>query len=154
MPATATASTAKASRSRGKQQEGARSPLTPQDWVQSAIVLLTDRGIDSVRVDVLAKILGVTRGSFYWHFKDRDDLLKSEMEVERTNWISIAAPEAPMRVSIKIRSRAEEAGGTITTARDGSVRVYFDEPQRAVTPGQAAVFYDGDIVVGGGWIVA
>lgn len=83
-----------------------------------------------------------------------DDLLKSEMEVERTNWISIAAPEAPMRVSIKIRSRAEEAGGTITTARDGSVRVYFDEPQRAVTPGQAAVFYDGDIVVGGGWIVA
>ncbi len=81
-----------------------------------------------------------------------DDLLKSEMVVERTNWISIAALEAPMRVSIKIRSRAEEATGTIMSGLDGSVRVHFDQPQRAVTPGQAAVFYDADIVVGGGWI--
>ena len=83
-----------------------------------------------------------------------DDLLKSEMVVERTNWISIAAPVAPTHVSIKIRSRAEEASGTIIMEQGGSVNVHFDQPQRAVTPGQAAVFYDGDIVVGGGWIVA
>ena len=51
--------------------------LTPENWIDSAIELLVDHGVDAVRVDVLAKQIGVTRGSFYWHFKDRDDLLKS-----------------------------------------------------------------------------
>ncbi|MFN0087388.1 MAG: MnmA/TRMU family protein [Blastocatellia bacterium] len=81
-----------------------------------------------------------------------DDLLRPEMIVDRVNWISIAALAEPMTVSVKIRSRAEEAPATIRTREDGSVLVAFDDPQRAVTPGQAAVFYDGDIVVGGGWI--
>jgi AcrR family transcriptional regulator len=53
-----------------------RSQLTPEDWIRAATGLLIDRSIDAVRVDVLAKILEVTRGSFYWHFSDRDDLLK------------------------------------------------------------------------------
>lgn len=52
-----------------------RAQLTPDDWIQAARDLLVDRSIDAVRVDVLAKILEVTRGSFYWHFTDRDDLL-------------------------------------------------------------------------------
>ncbi|UUX94005.1 TetR/AcrR family transcriptional regulator [Aquabacterium sp. J223] len=52
-----------------------RAPLTPQDWVDAALDLMVDHGIDAVRVDVLAKRIGVTRGSFYWHFRDRDDLL-------------------------------------------------------------------------------
>ncbi len=82
-----------------------------------------------------------------------DDLLKSTMTVNRTNWIPFDRLRESLHVSVKIRSRAEEAGAMLTAQDDGSVLVAFDEPQRAVTPGQAAVFYDGEIVVGGGWIV-
>jgi AcrR family transcriptional regulator len=63
--------------------ERPRSTLTPADWVERATLVLTDHGIDAVRVDVLARLMGVTRGSFYWHFKDRDDLLKSVLEAWR-----------------------------------------------------------------------
>jgi AcrR family transcriptional regulator len=59
---------------------GMRVSLTPDQWVAAATELLVDNGIDAVRVDVVAKILKVTRGSFYWHFKDRDDLLRSLLE--------------------------------------------------------------------------
>ena len=59
---------------------------------------------------------------------------------------------APMRVQAKIRHRHEPAPAIIEPAANGEVRVTFDEPQRAITPGQAVVFYDGDLVVGGGWI--
>lgn len=52
-----------------------RVQLSPEDWIQAAVELLIHRSIDAVRVDVLAKNLNVTRGSFYWHFTDRDDLL-------------------------------------------------------------------------------
>ncbi len=81
-----------------------------------------------------------------------DDLLKHEMIVRRVNWIAIEDLTEPSRVTVKIRSRAEEAAATLTRQEDGSVLVTFEEAQRAVTPGQAAVFYDGDVVVGGGWI--
>lgn len=53
-----------------------RTQLTPGDWIAAATELLVEKSIDSVRVDVLAKQLSVTRGSFYWHFVDRDDLLQ------------------------------------------------------------------------------
>src|SRR5690606_23931217 len=53
-----------------------RAQLSPGDWVEAALEVLVDKSIDSVRVDVLAKGLNVTRGSFYWHFKDRDALLR------------------------------------------------------------------------------
>jgi tRNA-uridine 2-sulfurtransferase len=69
------------------------------------------------------------------------------------NWISIPALDAPMRVKAKIRHRHEPAWTTIEMSGDGEVLATFDDPQRAVTPGQSAVFYDGDEVVGGGWIV-
>jgi tRNA-specific 2-thiouridylase len=82
-----------------------------------------------------------------------DDLLKREMVVHRVNWIAIESLIEPIRVTVKIRSRAEEAAATLSKNEDGTVLVTFDEAQRAVTPGQAAVFYDGDVVVGGGWIV-
>ena len=58
-----------------------------------------------------------------------------------------------MRVKIKIRHRHEPAWATLEPAAANEVTATFDEPQRAVTPGQSAVFYDGDEVVGGGWIV-
>jgi len=53
-----------------------RAQLTPKDWIQAATQLLVQSSIDAVRVDVLAKTLQVTRGSFYWHFSSRDDLLQ------------------------------------------------------------------------------
>jgi tRNA-uridine 2-sulfurtransferase len=81
-----------------------------------------------------------------------DHLLKREMIVTRPNWIAIAQLTEPMRVSVKIRSRAEEANATIAPHEGGNALVTFDEPQRAITPGQATVFYDGELVVGGGWI--
>jgi len=67
-------------RHRRRATDAPRTVLTRESWIASATALLVDKGIDSVRVDVLAKILGVTRGSFYWHFKDRDELLKSVLK--------------------------------------------------------------------------
>jgi AcrR family transcriptional regulator len=60
-----------------------RGSLSPADWINLAIERLVDHGIDAVRVDDLARRLSVTRGSFYWHFKDRDDLLKSVLKTWR-----------------------------------------------------------------------
>ncbi len=81
-----------------------------------------------------------------------DHLLKREMIVTRPNWIAVETLTEPMRVSVKIRSRAEEAMATIAPHDESKVLVTFDEPQRAITPGQATVFYDDEIVIGGGWI--
>jgi tRNA-specific 2-thiouridylase len=81
------------------------------------------------------------------------ELATRTLRANRVNWISIPALTAPMRVKIKIRHRHEPAGAILEPAADGEVSATFDEPQRAVTPGQSAVFYDGDEVVGGGWIV-
>ncbi|MYM26241.1 TetR family transcriptional regulator [Duganella sp. FT135W] len=54
----------------------AKTQLTPEDWIHAAGQVLVNKSIDAVRVDALSKDLGVTRGSFYWHFKDREDLLR------------------------------------------------------------------------------
>ena len=69
------------------------------------------------------------------------------------NWISGEAPAAPIRCKAKTRYRHREQPCTATANPDGSVTIVFDEPVRAITPGQAAVLYDGDIVLGGGEIV-
>jgi tRNA-specific 2-thiouridylase len=81
-----------------------------------------------------------------------DELMSNVMRVKNANWISIPSLDAPMRVHGKIRHRHEPASATIKVD-DDQVLCTFDEPQRAITPGQTAVFYDGDDVVGGGWIV-
>jgi tRNA-specific 2-thiouridylase len=70
------------------------------------------------------------------------------------NWISIPALTGPIRVQAKIRHRHDPAWATLQPDGDGLALAEFDEPQRAVTPGQCAVFYDGDDVVGGGWILS
>ncbi|GAA3760335.1 tRNA 2-thiouridine(34) synthase MnmA [Terriglobus aquaticus] len=71
---------------------------------------------------------------------------------DRLNWISIAELREPMRVLAKIRHRHEPAPAIIRPLGDSQVQIEFDEPQRAVTPGQAALFFDGENVVGGGWL--
>ncbi|MDR1728511.1 MAG: tRNA 2-thiouridine(34) synthase MnmA [Acidobacteriota bacterium] len=74
--------------------------------------------------------------------------------VERPNWIAVPELRAPMRVEAKIRSRHAPAPALIEPSPDGGVAVTFDEPQHGVTPGQACVFYRGEVVVGGGWIAS
>jgi AcrR family transcriptional regulator len=63
--------------------DAARQTLTPDTWIQAATEVLVDQGIDHVRVDGLALQLGVTRGSFYWHFRDREELLRRVLEAWR-----------------------------------------------------------------------
>jgi len=82
----------------------------------------------------------------------REALLGRTLQVERINWVSIAPPTEPRRAFVKIRSRHEAAPALVIPEEGEAVRVEFDEPQPAITPGQAAVFYDGDMVLGGGWI--
>ncbi len=81
-----------------------------------------------------------------------EELYSHTLRAERINLISVAAVREPMRVAVKIRHKHQPALATIESAGPDHIIVTFDEPQRAITPGQAAVFYDGDVVVGGGWI--
>ncbi len=84
---------------------------------------------------------------------EHDDLLEDTMHVERINLIAIEKMTEPIRAHVKIRSRDEGGSATITPVSATEAVVKFDEPRRAITPGQATVFYDGEYVLGGGWIV-
>jgi tRNA-specific 2-thiouridylase len=81
------------------------------------------------------------------------DLYSRTLRANRLNWVSIAAPAEPVRVSIKIRHRHEPAPATLRLLDDDNIEATFDDPQRAITPGQSAVFYQEDEVAGGGWIL-
>jgi tRNA-specific 2-thiouridylase len=81
-----------------------------------------------------------------------ENLSSHTMRVRKLNWISIDDLREPMRIKAKIRHKHEPADAVIEKVGADEVLATFDLPQRAITPGQAAVFYDGDIVVGGGWI--
>jgi tRNA-specific 2-thiouridylase len=83
---------------------------------------------------------------------NQEELYSRTLRVHRTNLISVEDLRQPMRVTVKIRHRHEGAAALIEKCGDDEILVSFDQPQRAVTPGQAAVFYADDIVVGGGWI--
>jgi tRNA-specific 2-thiouridylase len=76
----------------------------------------------------------------------------SQFEIENVNWISIEEPTAPLRAQVKIRHKHQPAAATVEALPGLRARITFDEPQRAITPGQAAAIYNGDVVIGGGWI--
>jgi tRNA-specific 2-thiouridylase len=81
------------------------------------------------------------------------DLKRSRMTVRNVNWLSIAPIDGSRRAEVKIRNKHVAAPATLAPSADATrIHVHFDEGQRAITPGQAAVFYDGDLVLGGGWI--
>lgn len=84
---------------------------------------------------------------------EAEELDCSEFTAKGVNWVAFDAPDRPVRAAVKVRYRHEPAPATVYALPDHRARVRFDEPQRAITPGQATVFYDGEQVVGGGWIV-
>ena len=80
------------------------------------------------------------------------ELYATKLRARQLNWVSLAEPRRPIRVAIKVRHRHEPAPATLRMVNHDEIEAEFDEPQRAVTPGQSAVFYQDDEVVGGGWI--
>ncbi len=82
-----------------------------------------------------------------------DDLMRSSLIAKDVNWLSIHPPQEPRPAQVKIRNKHAAARAKLVPTGDNSrIEVLFDQPQRAITPGQAAVFYDSDLVLGGGWI--
>ena len=97
----------------------AKPQLTPADWVKAATEVLVQNGIDAVRVDVLAKTMGVTRGSFYWHFRDREDLL---LQVLKT-WHDQATEDLINRFERSGASAAALLSGLISLPLRGETAV-------------------------------
>ena len=81
-----------------------------------------------------------------------DDLYSKTISVSSVNWVSISAPETPISASVKLRSAHDGATATLIPVSSNKVRLELENPERAVTPGQAAVFYQKNILLGGGWI--
>jgi len=84
---------------------------------------------------------------------DDTDLDKTEFTARDVNWIAFDTPTEPVRAEVRIRYRHDPAPATIHALPDDHARIVFDTPQRAITPGQATIFYNGEEVVGGGWIM-
>ena len=84
---------------------------------------------------------------------ESDELESIEFIAKGVNWVAFDEPSKPVRADVKVRYRHEPTAATIHALPDARARIVFDEPQRAITPGQATIFYNGEEVVGGGWIV-
>jgi tRNA-specific 2-thiouridylase len=83
---------------------------------------------------------------------NQEQLYSNTLRARRVNLVAVEDLSEPMRVEVKIRHRHEGAPAVVERLGDDEIGVTFDEPQRAITPGQAAVFYQDDLVIGGGWI--
>ena len=144
-------------------EQGGSLPDTAGDLVTtSGEVIGEHSGIHNFTVGQ-RKGLGVATGSPLYVIQIRgankqvivggdEHLYSRTLSAKRVNLISVADLTQPMRVAVKIRHRHEPAAAMIERSGEDEILVIFDEPQRAITPGQAAVFYDRDVVVGGGWI--
>jgi AcrR family transcriptional regulator len=135
----------------------ARPTLTPENWIEAATTVLVDQGIDHVRVDTLAGQLGVTRGSFYWHFRDREDLLRRVLQAwadrstaQLTRRLESARddPREQLRdvISLPFRGRAAAKAARIELAirawarRDDMARLAVDEADASRIGYHADVF--------------
>ncbi|MGM9619473.1 MAG: tRNA 2-thiouridine(34) synthase MnmA [Oscillospiraceae bacterium] len=137
--------------------------LRPGDFVDpQGRVLGRHRGLEAYTTGQ-RKGLGVSGGKRLYVLRknaaegtvvlgDDAELFTSALVAERVNWLSIPCPDAPVRVTAKTRYSQTEAAATVEPLGEDRVRVVFDTPQRAVTAGQAVVFYQGDEVAGGGTI--
>ena len=135
-------------RSKAAAADAVRSALTPERWVEAATEVLVDHGIDSVRVDTLAQQLRVTRGSFYWHFRDREELLRRVLQA----WRELATEQLTRRlesarddprdqlrdlISLPFRGRSAVRAARIELAirawarRDAMARAFVDEADAA-----------------------
>jgi tRNA-specific 2-thiouridylase len=85
--------------------------------------------------------------------EDRE-LRRSVCRIRDVNWIPYAVPDGPVEAAVRIRNRHEPSMAEIIPTSASTARVTFYEPQRAITPGQAAVFYSREQVLGGGWIAS
>lgn len=83
---------------------------------------------------------------------ERTEALNPDCTVSRINWVSISAPTTPIKADVQIRYRSPATPATIVPIDDHRVRIVFDDPQFSVTPGQGAVWYDGEVLLGGGII--
>lgn len=143
-----TTDTVRPRRRRTTTTEVSRSALTPERWIDAATEVLVDQGIDSVRVDVLAVQLQVTRGSFYWHFRDREDLLRRVLQSWReqateqlTARLENAHPDPREQlrdvISLPMRGLAAQRAARIELAirawarRDTMARQFVDEADGA-----------------------
>jgi tRNA-uridine 2-sulfurtransferase len=144
------------------EQESTRTDLAGEMVTTDGKVIAEHAGVHNFTVGQ-RKGLGVATGSPLYVIQIKNDtrqvvvgkdeeLYSRTLRARRVNLISTAKLREPMRVVVKIRHRHQPAAAMIESAGPDEVQVTFDQPQRALTPGQAAVFYDGDIVVGGGWI--
>src|SRR3954469_13088198 len=102
-------------------------------------------GLPLYVVDIDADTAAVTVGP-------REALERTTLTASRVNWIAGETPASPVRAAARIRYRHAEAPATIVPIDGDRVSITFDEPQAAITPGQAVVFFDEEVVLGGGWI--
>ena len=98
-------------------------------------------------------VLGINTGTNQVVVGNDDELLRNEFTAAGVNWIAAKDSTADVRAEVRVRYRHTAAAATISPMKDARAHITFDEPQRAITPGQATVFYRGDEVVGGGWII-
>lgn len=138
-------------------------PLTPGDFVdRDGRVLGRHKGLPCYTAGQ-RKGLGVSAGKHVYVLSkngadntillgDDAELYASSLLASHVNWISGETPAQPVRCAAKTRYSQTEAPCTAYPLPDGGLRVVFDQPQRAITPGQAVVLYDGDVVLGGGTI--
>ena len=145
------------------EEQGESLPDTAGELVSSSgEVLGTHAGIHNFTVGQ-RKGLGVATGSPLYVLQidgerrqvmvgGGERLYSRSLRAKRVNWIALERPHSALRLGVKIRHRHEPAIAAVEAVGSQEAVVSFDQPQRAITPGQAAVFYDGDVVVGGGWI--
>ncbi|NJM19930.1 MAG: tRNA 2-thiouridine(34) synthase MnmA [Richelia sp. SM1_7_0] len=97
-------------------------------------------------------VIGLDAGANRVIVGDRTTATNPECNVARVNWVSIAEPVSPIRAGVQVRYRSEAVPVTVIPLENSRVKIVFDEPQFSITPGQAAVWYDGEKVLGGGII--